>query len=119
MRNGDRIARSSGATEGLAESSRSRKGVAKHFGDITQIPNSHLGRGQKFRPMGAFLLWRWADWILIAEVDGRIAGYSVWKKASELEVKHSFDIDHCNLAGIHPDFFGQDFIRRLLSRECE
>ena len=55
----------------------------------------------------------WADWILVAEVDGRIAGYAVWKKASALEVKHSFDIAHCNLEAIHPDFFGRGLYTAL------
>jgi hypothetical protein len=54
-----------------------------------------------------------ANWILIAEVNGRIAGYSVWKKASALEVKHSFDIARCTLAGIHPEFFGRGLYTRL------
>ena len=54
-----------------------------------------------------------ADWILVAEVDGRIAGYAVWKKASALEVKHSFDVAHCNLEAIHPDFFGRGLYTAL------
>lgn len=48
----------------------------------------------------------WADWILVAEVGGTIAGYGVWKKASDAEARHSLDIAHYNLAGIHPAFSG-------------
>ena len=48
----------------------------------------------------------WADWILVAEVEGTIAGYGVWKKASEVEARHSLDTAHYNLAGIHPVFSG-------------
>jgi len=54
-----------------------------------------------------------ADWMLIAAVNDQIAGYSVWKKASELEVKHSFDIARCTLAGIHPEFFGRGLYTTL------
>ena len=49
----------------------------------------------------------WADWILVAEVEGAIAGYGLWKKASPLEARHSLDIAHYNLAGIHPAFWGR------------
>jgi ribosomal protein S18 acetylase RimI-like enzyme len=48
----------------------------------------------------------WADWILVAEIEGTIAGYGVWKKASDAEARHSLDIAHYNLAGIHPVFSG-------------
>ena len=37
----------------------------------------------------------------------------MWKKASELEVKHSFDIARCTLAGIHPEFFGRGLYTTL------
>jgi hypothetical protein len=55
----------------------------------------------------------WADWILVAEVEGAIAGYGVWKKASALEARHSLDIAHYNLAAIHPDFSGRGLYTAL------
>ena len=87
---------------------------AKHFGRYNADPRMPAGTGAK-----VYLEWvrssfnGAADWILIAEVNKRIAGYSVWKKASPLEVKHSFDIARCTLAGIHPDFFGQGLYTTL------
>jgi GNAT superfamily N-acetyltransferase len=55
----------------------------------------------------------WADWILVAEVEGTIAGYGVWKKASAVEAKHSLGIAHYNLAAIHPDFSGRGLYTAL------
>jgi len=49
----------------------------------------------------------WADWVMIAEVRGRIAGYAVWRKASALEAKHGLDIIHYNLVAVHPHFAGR------------
>ena len=55
----------------------------------------------------------WADWILVAELEGTIAGYGVWRKASALEARHSLDIVHYNLAGIHPAFSGRGLYTAL------
>jgi ribosomal protein S18 acetylase RimI-like enzyme len=55
----------------------------------------------------------WADWILVAEVAGAIAGYGVWKKASALEARHSFEIAHYNLAAIDPAFSGRGLYTAL------
>ena len=81
---------------------------AKHFGRYNSDPKMPAGTGTKvYQEWVRSSFNGAADWILIAEVNNQIAGYSVWKKASALEVKHSFDIVHCTLAAIHPDFFGQ------------
>jgi hypothetical protein len=92
----------------------SEKAFAKHFGRYHSDPKLPLGTGTKvYDQWVRSSFGGWADWILIAEVDDRIAGYAVWKKASALEVKHSLDIAHYNLAGIHPDFFGQGLYTAL------
>ena len=46
----------------------------------------------------------WADWILVAEIGGEIAGYGIWKKPSQSEMKHSLDSAHYSLAAIDPNF---------------
>jgi GNAT superfamily N-acetyltransferase len=48
----------------------------------------------------------YADWICVAETDGRIAGYSIWKKPSQLEMTLKVRVGHYSIAGIHPDYFG-------------
>ena len=83
------------------------RAFAKHFGRYNSDPKMPAGTGTKvYQEWVRSSFSGAADWILIAEVNNQIAGYSVWKKASALEVKHSFDIARCTLAGIHPDFFG-------------
>jgi hypothetical protein len=87
---------------------------AKHFGRYNADPKMPAGTGTKvYQEWVRSSFNGAADWILIAEVNGQIAGYSVWKKASALEVKHSFDIARCTLAGIHPDFFGRSLYTTL------
>jgi len=80
---------------------------AKHFGRYNSDPKMPAGTGTRvYQEWVRSSFNGAADWILIAEFKDKFAGYSVWKKASALEVKHSFDIVHCTLAAVHPDFFG-------------
>lgn len=48
----------------------------------------------------------YADTIYLAEIKGRIAGYSIWKKPSSAEQKHGIRLGHYSIAGVHPDFAG-------------
>jgi ribosomal protein S18 acetylase RimI-like enzyme len=87
---------------------------AKHFGRYNADPKMPAGTGTKVYQEWVRSSFRGAaDWILIAEINNQIAGYSVWKKESPLEEKHSFDIAHCTLAGIHPEFFGRGLYTTL------
>jgi hypothetical protein len=49
----------------------------------------------------------YADFFIVAEIKGRIAGLSIWKKASQLEKNLPIGISHYNLGAIHPDFAGR------------
>jgi hypothetical protein len=90
------------------------KAFARYFGRYHSDPKMPPGTGARVYDQWVRSSFEgWADWILLAEVDDRIAGYAVWKKASPLEVKHSLDIAHCNLTGMHPDFFGQGLFTAL------
>jgi ribosomal protein S18 acetylase RimI-like enzyme len=87
---------------------------AKHFGRYNSDPKMPAGTGTKvYQEWVRSSFEGAADWILIAEFNNRIAGYSVWKKASALEVKHSFDVARCTLAAIHPEFFGRGLYTML------
>ena len=55
----------------------------------------------------------WADWILVAEVDGKIAGYGIWRKPLEIEAKNSLGVAHYNLAAVHPEFSGRGLYTAL------
>ena len=46
----------------------------------------------------------WADWILVAEVDDKIAGYGLWRKPLEIEARNSIRAAHYDLAAIDPEF---------------
>lgn len=48
----------------------------------------------------------YADYFLLAEIDGRIAGLSIWKKPTENEKDIPVRIGHYSIGAIHPDFFG-------------
>ena len=87
---------------------------AKHFGRYNSDPRMPAGTGTKVYQQWVRSSFNGAaDWILIAEVNDQVAGYSVWKKASPLEVKHSLDIARCTLAAIHPEFFGRGLYTTL------
>lgn len=90
------------------------KAFARYFGRYHSDPKMPPGTGAKVYDQWVRSSFEgWADWILVAEVDDRIAGYAMWKKASPLEVEHRFDIAHCNLTAIHPDFSGQGLFTEL------
>jgi ribosomal protein S18 acetylase RimI-like enzyme len=46
----------------------------------------------------------WADWILVAEMDDKIAGYGLWRKARGAEERNSIRVAHYDLAAIDPEF---------------
>jgi GNAT superfamily N-acetyltransferase len=90
------------------------KSFVRYFGRYHSDPKMPLGTGARVYDQWVRSSFEgWADWILLAELDDRIAGYAVWKKASPLEAKHSFDISHCNLTAMHPDFSGQGLFTAL------
>jgi hypothetical protein len=49
----------------------------------------------------------YADYFVLAEIDNRIAGLSIWKKTSALEKKLPIRLGHYSIGAIHPDFFGR------------
>ena len=56
----------------------------------------------------------WADWILVAEVDDKIAGYGLWRKPLEIERKNSIRVAHYDLAAIDPEFRGRGLWTALM-----
>jgi ribosomal protein S18 acetylase RimI-like enzyme len=49
----------------------------------------------------------WADWILVAEFDNKIAGHSVWRKILERPEANSLGVVSCDLLVIDPEFQGR------------
>ena len=55
----------------------------------------------------------YADWILVAEIGGRIAGYSVWKRPSAEEQSLGTRVGHYSIAAIHPEHYGRGLFTSL------
>jgi hypothetical protein len=67
----------------------------------------------------------WADWIIAACTGDRIAGYSVWKKPSDRELKHVIKLGHYSIGAVHPDYKKQGLFplltyegMKLLVNDC-
>jgi ribosomal protein S18 acetylase RimI-like enzyme len=85
-----------------------------HFGRYNADSRMPPGTAKDvYREWARSSLSGWADWVTVAEVDARIAGYAIWKKASPLEAKHALDIFHYNLVAIHPHFVGRNVFAAL------
>lgn len=85
-----------------------------HFGRYNADSRMPSGAAKDvYREWARSALSGWADWVTVAEVRGRIAGYAIWKKASPLEAKHALDIFHYNLVAIHPHFVGRNVFAAL------
>jgi GNAT superfamily N-acetyltransferase len=48
----------------------------------------------------------YADWVLVAEHKGSLAGYSAWKRPAALEARHKIQVGHYSIGAVHPDFYG-------------
>jgi ribosomal protein S18 acetylase RimI-like enzyme len=92
----------------------SRRAFTGHIGryhNDENIPNKMA--------TGVYELWLksscsgWADWILVAEKEGRIAGYSAWKKPSDNQRKYGIDLVSHSISAIDPDFQRQGLFRLL------
>jgi ribosomal protein S18 acetylase RimI-like enzyme len=56
----------------------------------------------------------WADWVLVAELDARIAAYGIWRKALAAEERNCLRIAHYDLAAIDPEFRGRGLWTALM-----
>ena len=99
-------------TDSLAEVARAS--FANHFGRFHS--DRRIGREQATRIYEEWIrscASGWADWIILAVKDKRIAGYSAWKKPCSLDLRHNIRLAHYSIAGIHPDFFGKGLFTTL------
>ncbi len=87
---------------------------AGHFGRFHADP--HLTGELATRVYHQWLLSScdgYADCILVARVNGAIAGYSVWKKPSSLETQVGLRLGHYSIAAVHSDFAGRGLFSAL------
>lgn len=55
----------------------------------------------------------YADYFILAEVDGRIAGLSVWRNPTDLELTLPATVGHYSIGAVHPNFSGKNLFTTL------
>lgn len=85
-----------------------------HFGRFHA--DRHLGKAVATRVYEQWLgssMDGYADWIDVAEISGKIAGFSVWKKPAPQEVDLKIRVGHYSISGIHPAYHGRGLFTAL------
>ncbi|MCI0499564.1 MAG: GNAT family N-acetyltransferase [Planctomycetales bacterium] len=83
----------------------SRSAFAEHIGRYHNDKNI-----PREKATGVYEQWLrsscsgWADWIVVAEKENQIAGYSVWKKPSDNQKRHGIDLVDYSIVAIDPRF---------------
>lgn len=91
-----------------------RNAFTDHFGRFHSDPRLGPQAGlQVYQRWIESCLDGWTDWIVVAEVAGRIAGYTAWKRPSARETQHQIGLGHHSIGAIHPDFFGRGLFSAL------
>jgi RimJ/RimL family protein N-acetyltransferase len=106
-----RLAKSQDLAEVLALSEEAFANFLGRYNSDPQMPNE--AGAEVYREWVRSSFRGWADFILVAEIEGKIVGYGIWKKASPLESRHSIDIGHYSLAGIQPSYSGRGIYTAL------
>ena len=57
----------------------------------------------------------WADWILVGEVDGKIAGSGLWRVAMPAEGANSPGVAYCDMVVVDPEYQGSGLGTALMS----
>jgi ribosomal protein S18 acetylase RimI-like enzyme len=91
-------------SELMAMSERAFAGYFGRYHADSRIPRSTATRIYSEWIRSAFA--GWADWILVAEFDNKIAGYTVWRKILERQDAKSPGVASCDLLVIDPEFQG-------------
>jgi RimJ/RimL family protein N-acetyltransferase len=85
-----------------------------HFGRYHS--DRRIARGQATRIYEEWMrssIEGYADSILVAEAEGRIAGCSIWKEPSPLERKLGLRLGHYSIGLVHPDFYRRGLFTAL------
>jgi len=91
------------------------KAFTGYFGRYHADPQMPAGTATKIYAQWVRAAFEgWADWILVAEVDGRIVGYGLWRKPLEIEAKHSRSVAHYDLAAVDPELLGRSLWTALM-----
>ena len=93
---------------------------ARHFGRFHS--DERIGAEAATAVYGKWIrdsLAGYADWVVLAEVGGRVAGYSVWRKPSKDESLLPFRLGHYSIGAVHPEFSGRRLFSALTYRGME
>jgi GNAT superfamily N-acetyltransferase len=88
----------------MAMSERAFAGYFGRYHADSRIPRSTATRIYSEWVRAAFE--GWADWILVAEFDNKIAGHTVWRKILERQDANSLGVASCDLLVVDPEFQG-------------
>lgn len=92
----------------------SRLAFAKHFGRFHSDDRiSHELAVRIYEEWIVSCVRGWADWVLVADVGGQMAGFSAWKKPSTIESQHGLFVGHYSIGAVHPQFFGRGIFSAL------
>ena len=88
-----------------------------HIGRYHSDPNFNYNQATKvYEQWMRSSLAGYADFFVLAEINNRITGLSIWKKPSDLEQQLPVRIGHYSIGAVHPDFYGRKLFT-LLSYE--
>lgn len=114
---GDVVLRIAGKADRSGLVGVSRDAFAAHFGRFSSDPRLGPEWGREiYQRWIESCLDGWADWIVVAEIAGRIAGYSAWKRPSERETRCQLGLGHYSIGAIHPDFYGRGLFSALTQK---
>jgi hypothetical protein len=105
QRTGDRLLRLAAASDMEELAELARASFQHHFGRFHSDDRlSSESASQVYEQWMRSSLSGYADWTVVAEVAGRLAACSIWRKPTAREAALSTRIGHYSIGAVHPDF---------------
>jgi ribosomal protein S18 acetylase RimI-like enzyme len=93
----------------------SEKAFSSYFGRYHADPQMPPGTATRIYTEWVRSAFKgWADWIVVAEIENRIAGYGLWRKVLEREEKPSVGVAFCDILAVDPEFHGRGLSAPLM-----
>ncbi len=91
-----------------------KKAFMKHFGRYHSDPKIPKDKANSvYEEWISSSLRGYADYFYIARIDGKVAGYSIWKKPSELEKVNNLSLGHYSIASVSENYRGMGIFKAL------